>query len=167
METVAVEKPAKDKETLTAPERVGELIGIAIKLLMIAFFAAHQRLDTGFFTARFGTLEAVCLFGPLLVSLAGPTVRALTGQRRPARPFEALSGLSMAAGSLWLVIAFPFEFAHLGDVLPGGLSSLLNWVPNALGRIMLALQVAVGLITALVEAGKYMSHQGQTPAVSS
>jgi hypothetical protein len=146
-----------DKETLTLAERAGELAVIAAMLLLAGFFAYHQLARTGYFTAAFGPLEMLCLYGPIVVSFAAPIVRLATGQRNPARPLEAATSLFLGIGSLWLLIVFPFEFSHLGDVLPGPLHFLLGWFTNGLGRIALILQVIIGPVSAVLTMRKYAS----------
>lgn len=146
-----------DKETLTPAQRGGEVISVAVMLLVFSFFAAHQVTDTGFFTAKFGAMEMVCLYGPMLCSLAAPTVRAISGRRNPARPFEVVTNLFLALAALWLLVVFPFNFAHLADVLPAGMRFLLAWINNDIGRAVLILQIIVGTIWAVVTIVQFLS----------
>lgn len=137
-------------EILTSSQRVGGLAVVGAMLLVFGFFVLHQLTHTGFFTARFGTIEMVALYGPLLLAFAAPLVRAISGRRNPARPFEAATNLFLAAGSFWLVITFPFDFARLADVLPNGMRFIISWINNDVGRLVLMLQVIIGVITALL-----------------
>ncbi len=107
------------RELLSLPQRVAEPFFSAIALFILGgFFVAHQLLQTGFFTDRFGPVEMLCLYGPLILSLAAPLARALSGQRNPARPIEVATHLCAALAGLWLLRVFPFDFTHLADVLP-------------------------------------------------
>jgi hypothetical protein len=99
----------------------------------------------------------LALYGPILVSFAAPIVRALSGRHNPARPFEAATNLSLALGSLWLAIVFPFDFSHLPDVLPGAIRFILSWITNDIGRLVLILQVLIGLVTAPLTIFTYIS----------
>ncbi len=146
-----------EKEVLTAAQRGGELISVIVILLVFGFFAYHQVAHTGFFTAKFGAEEMVCLYGPILLSLAAPIVRAGTGRRNPARPFEVVTNVFLALAALWLLLVFPFNFAHLADVLPGALHFVLAWITNEIGKVVLILQIIVGTIWALVTTVKYLS----------
>jgi hypothetical protein len=146
-----------DKEVLTAPQRWVEIIIVVALLLLLGFFAYHQWANTGFFTARFGQLEMLCLYGPLLLALAAPAIRATTGRRNPGRPFEAATSLFLALGSLWLLIVFPFDYSHLADALPGAIHFVLAWVTNDIGKAVLILQVIIGPISAALTAWKYLS----------
>ena len=91
-----------DNEILTMPQRWLGLITDALMLLLLAFFAFHQWKITGFFTSKFGWIEMLALYVPILMSLVAPVQRFILGKRNPARPIEALSDLCLAIGPLWL-----------------------------------------------------------------
>lgn len=146
-----------DEPILTVAQRRSESLVIGAMLFVGGFFAYHQLSNTGLFTAKFGPLEMLALYAPILVSLAAPIVRALSGYRNPARPFDAATNLSLAIGSLWLVIIFPFEFSHLADVLPGAIRFGLSWITNDFGKLVLILQVILGLGTASATVYKYLA----------
>jgi hypothetical protein len=146
-----------DKEVLTAGQRWGELISVVAMLLLFGFFAYHQAANTGFFTAKFGALEMFCLYGPILVSLAAPVVRAVSGRRNPARPFDVVTYVFLAMAALWLLMVFPFNFSHLADALPGALHFVLAWITNEIGKVVLILQVIIGPISAILTTWKYLS----------
>jgi len=154
-----------DNETLTPTQRWTGLLVIVGMLLLAGFFAYHQFTNTGFFTAKFGSLEMLCLYGPILVSFAAPIARAMSGRQNPGRPFDAATNLSLAAGSLWLWIVFPFNFAHLGDVFPNALRFATSWITNDIGKLLLLLQAIIGPITALLTILKYLSIRRQSPAM--
>jgi hypothetical protein len=138
------------RELLSAPQRVAEPLFSAMALVVLGgFFVTHQRLETGFFTERFGPVEMLCLYGPLALSLAAPLTRALYGQRNPARPVEVVTHLCAALAGLWLVQVFPFDFTHLADVFPAEFQFLLAWISDGIGKFLLLLQVAVGVLAAL------------------
>jgi hypothetical protein len=44
---------------------------------------------------------------------------------------------------------FPFDFTHLADVLPAEVQFLLTWMSDGIGKFLLLLQVAVGVLAAL------------------
>ncbi len=161
MKTV-VEKT--DKEVLTTPQRWGEFISIIVMLLLCGFFVYHQVAHTGFFTAKFGAVEMFCLYVPILLSLAAPVVRAVTGHRNPARPFEVATNVFLAIAALWLLMVFPFNFSHLADALPGAIRFVLAWITNDIGKVVLILQVIVGTIWAFVTTMKYLSVRRREPA---
>lgn len=156
-----------DKEALTPAQRGGELVGIAIMLLVPGFFAYHQAANTGFYTARFGAMEMVCLYGPILFSFAAPVVRVVTGRRNPARPFEIVTNVFLALAAVWLLIVFPFNFAHLADALPAAIRFVLAWITNEIGTVVLILQIIVGTIMAVVTTVKYLSVRRREPVYPS
>ncbi len=149
-----------NKEILSPTARWAELLIVAALLLLFVFFAYHQFTNTGFFTSKFGVFEMVCLYGPILVSCSAPLVRALTRQRNIARPFEAAGDLCLACGSLWLLMIFPFQYAHFADVLPSALRFILAWVTDDVAKIVLALQVIVGIGSAFALTWQYLTRRG-------
>ena len=146
-----------DGEILTTSQRWLELSFDVPMILLFGFFAYHLRANTGFFTPQFGSLGMLCLYGPILVALAAPASRAWNGRRNPARPLDVVMQLSLAAGSLWLLIVFPFNFSHLAEVLPGPIRFLISWITDDIGKIVMILQVVLGPITALTTTLKYFS----------
>jgi hypothetical protein len=149
-----------DQERLSLPMRVGEVFLAGCMILLFGFFVVHQTQPTGFFTEKFGTLAMFWLYVPLLFGLCAPLIRAWTGHRNPARPFEAATSLFLAVGALWLLSVFPFNFAHLADALPEGLRFLLAWVTNGVGQFVLLLQIIIGVPTALLAMWRYFSFRG-------
>ncbi|MGE5333891.1 MAG: hypothetical protein ACM3N4_04260 [Nitrososphaerota archaeon] len=162
------EKP--DREVLNVPERVIEpMVTILIMGLLASFFAYHQIAATGFFTEQFGPFEMLCLYGPIVLSLAAPAVRALTGRRNPGRPLEVVTNVCMVLAALWFLRVFPFDFTHLADALPPALRFMLDWISNGIGRIILVLQVIVGSLVAVFTLLKFISvlgHHHHTHTVS-
>ena len=97
------------------------------------------------------------LYVPILVSFAAPIARAISGRLNPARPFEAATNICLAIGSLWLAIVFPFNFAHLTDVLPDALRFIFAWINNDLGRFVLMVQVIIGIVVTPLTIFTYFS----------
>ena len=156
-----------DNEVLTTAQRWLELSFDVAMLLLFGFFAYHQLTHTGFFTAQFGPLEMICLYGPIIVSLVAPIVRALAGRRNPARPFDVATNMSLAIGSLWLLIVFPLDFSHLADVLPAAVRFVISWITNDIGRIVLLLQVILGSVSSFLAIWKYLSIRRREPTTLS
>jgi hypothetical protein len=154
-----------DKEILSRSQRWTGLLIVAGMLLLFGFLTVHQLTNTGFFTEKFGSLEMVCLYGPIAVSLIAPIVRAVGRRQNPSRPFDAATNLSLAVGSFWLWIVFPFDFAHLGDILPSMLRFVTSLITNDVGKILLVLQFIGGPISALFTILKYFSVRRQAFSV--
>ena len=151
-----------ERDILSPLQRWLEAAIVVAMLLLFGFLAYHQWANTGFFTSKFGALEMICLYSPLFLGMAAPLIRFWTGNRQPARPFEAAGSLLLALGSLWLLIVFPFDFTHLADALPVGLRFLLAWVSDDIGKIPLVIQIITGPISALVTARTYFTISHQT-----
>ncbi|MBM3128906.1 MAG: hypothetical protein FJ009_09830 [Chloroflexi bacterium] len=152
----------RDNEILTPSQRWSGLATIAAMIVLLGFFAAHQLSHTGFFTDRFGSLEMLALYAPILISFAAPMVRAVTGRQNPARPFDAATNLSLAIGSLWLAIVFPFDFAHLTAVLPDAIRFIFGWITDDIGRFVLIAQVILGVIFAPLTMLTYFGRRAST-----
>lgn len=152
-----------EKEILTPPGRLGELVLVAFMFVLFGFFVYHQTTNTGFFTDKFGTLEMLALYGPILLGMAAPLSRALTGHRNPARPLEALGSLALALGSLWLLVVFPFDYTHLADPLPQGTRFIMSWISDNIGRLFLILQIIIGPIAAVIQMIKYLTYHPAGP----
>jgi len=152
-----VRKP--DHERLRVSDRVGELVSILAMALVFSFFAYHQAAQTGFFTDAFGPTAMLFVYGPIMLSVVAPLIRSFSGRRNPARPMEAVTNLFSAVAAIWLLMVFPFTFAHLADALPTSLQFLLAWVTNDIGRIVLLLQAIICPLVALVTVWQYLVHR--------
>lgn len=146
-----------DREILYPWQRWAELMTVFVMLLLLGFLGYHQVANTGFFTDKFRSLEMVCLYGPIIFSFIAPIVRAWTGRRNPARPFEIATNVFLALGSLWLLTIFPFNFAHLADTLPGPLHFILAWTTDGIGKVFLIFQIIVVSLAALATTWQYLS----------
>jgi hypothetical protein len=148
------EKEAR-RDYIKVSERGGEIVGIVAIVLIALFFYAHQAWTTGFFTSAFGPIEAFFLYGSILISTAGPLARFLTGRRNISRLPELMASIFWIAGSVWLLISFPFNFAHFGDVLPDYLQFLVSWITNDIAKIVLALGTLGGIVFTVLNAILY------------
>jgi hypothetical protein len=140
-----------DHEIVSAPQRVLEpIISIVAMVLIVGFYAYHQVMHTGFFTAGFGPLEMLCLYGTAVLAIVPPLTRAITGRRNPSRPLEAVDDLLLGVAALVLLLAFPFNFAHFADALPSQIRFMFGWLNNDIARIVLWLPLIFGPFAALV-----------------
>ena len=135
--------PYEDRGLSIAIVVAGVLIGL--------YFVAHQARSTGFFTATFGALEMLLLYGTLLYWIVTAAL-IIVGQKNHSRDLD-LGGLFFAAIAVaWLLVVFPFDLARLADTLPDSLRFLVQWISNDIARVLLALSFIVQLGLAIFSA---------------
>lgn len=129
------------------------VVGIAIvvaSILMVLYFVTHQTWSTGFFTATFGTLEMIMLYGSLIALIITAALEGIFGQRFLSRLFDVFGGIVFITISIaWLLVVFPFEFAYFADVLPDFLRFLVQWISNDIARALMVLIIIVTLGAAI------------------
>ena len=116
------------RERMRLSERGGEIFAVAAIVLVALYFYAHQAWSTGFFLPSFGPVESFFLYGSIIAGMAGPISRLVSGRRNISRLSELAASTLWVTGSVWLLAVFPFNFAHLADVLPDFLRFLLGWI---------------------------------------
>ena len=138
------EKEAR-RDRIGLSERGGEIFAVAAVVLVALFFYAHQAWSTGFFTPFFGPVEVLALYGSVLAGTAGPLSRLFTGRRNISRLPELAASAFWVAGAVWLLVVFPFNFAHLADVLPEFLRFTIAWITNDIARLFFILGMLGGI----------------------
>jgi hypothetical protein len=151
------EERGQQNEHLKDKQRFQELISVIIGLLFLAFYVYNQVENTGFFTSKFGTSEMFAFYGSILLSFLPPLARAAIGRRNPVRPLEALSNIFFAFSTLYLLVVFPFNFAHFPDALPAFVRFMFWWLTNDIARIIFALVFLALMISAVVNIVKYLT----------
>ena len=146
-----------EKDKMKQSERFGEFVGIVALFILTLFFVYHQLLSTGFFTTSFGLLEVILFYASIPIGIATGAVRIIKGSRNTARPLEVVSAVIWIATGFWLFLVFPFDFLHLGDVLPISLQFLLSWIPDWLGRCIIFLTGLIGTVNAIYIPSLYIS----------
>lgn len=151
-----VEKQAL-KDNMKNSQRGGELVGVIAIGLIALFFYAHQTQATGFFTSSFGATEAFLLYGAILIGMAGPISRFLTGKRNKSRPAELIASVFWIIASAWfLMVVFPFNFAHFADIVPDVLAFLVSWITNDIARVLIAIGMVGGIISVGINTALYI-----------
>jgi hypothetical protein len=133
------------RERMGLSERGGEIFAVAAIVLAALYFYAHQAWSTGFFLPSFGPAESFFLYGSILAGTTGPLSRLVTGRRNISRLPELAASALWVAGSAWLLAVFPFNFAHLTDVLPDFLRFLLSWITNDIAWVLFLLGILGGM----------------------
>lgn len=142
-----VEKQAL-KDNMKNSERGGEIVAVIVIGLVALFFYAHHTEETGFLTSSFGAIEAFLLYGTILIGMAGPVSRLLTGKRNKSRPPELIASVFWIVASVWfLMVVFPFDFAHFADVVPDFLAFLVSWITNDIARVLIAIGMVGGIVS--------------------
>lgn len=126
--------------TTRAGRLMGVLIPAAAVLLVIGFFAAHQIWSTGFFLPGFGVTMAWLFYASLLYTIV--LVATSTYRDKNSRTVFVVNlagAVLWTVTTVWLWIAFPFNFAHLADVVPSPLQFTLTWITPGIGKTLWAL----------------------------
>jgi magnesium-transporting ATPase (P-type) len=140
------------KTEIPSDERVTSIAIVVICVLFLFYSFAHYRLSTGFFTASYGTLEMVLLYGSIIYWIITSTVMIL-GRKDLSRDIDSFGGLIFATvGFAWVLIVFPFEFSYFSNVLPDFFRFLLRWISNDIARVLMLLAVIVHLVAAVYSA---------------
>jgi peptidoglycan biosynthesis protein MviN/MurJ (putative lipid II flippase) len=137
------EQANKEARTDKLPfsERMGQLVGIAGFIVVVLFIAIHQTRPTGFFTDDDGSTAAAVIYIMFAFGIVPLLVRFCLGRKNAARPFELVSFVPFLVGQLYLLAAFPFDFAHFADPLPRSLEFLLDWVSPSFAKLILVIGI--------------------------
>ena len=137
------------EDVIPYDERVVSIAIVVFGVLIVLCFVAHQMWPTGFFTATFGTLEMLLLYGSLIYWIVASAL-LLFGRKNLSRDFDVFGGLIfVTVGIAWLFVVFPFEFAYFADVLPDFLRFLVQWISNDIARVLMVLGIIVHLVLAV------------------
>ena len=141
---------AEADKVIPYKQRVVGIAIVVVSVLIVLYFVAHQMWSTGFFTATFGTLEMLMLYGSLIFMIVSAGLEGIFGQRLLSRLWDAFGGLIFATiGVTWLLVVFPFEFTYFADVLPDFLRFLVQWISNDIARVLMVLLIIVLLGVAI------------------
>ena len=126
----------------------GEIAALVAISAILAFFVTHELRDTGFYTVEFGPLERFLLFGAGGFAVSLIALRIVVRRKNMIRPLDFASMIMFVIAHVVLFVVFPFDFAYVGDALPGYLSWTVGWISDDLGAILLALGAVGGTIGA-------------------
>ncbi|HDP96477.1 MAG TPA: hypothetical protein ENN25_02155 [Euryarchaeota archaeon] len=147
---------AVKKDIIPLPDKIGQVVGMVFIVIFVAFFVKHQTDSTGFFTSEFGTAEAIVFYAAALFGLVTGSAKIVFGRKNRVRPIELIGNILWIVVSVWMLVVFPFDFAHLADVLPEYLQPLLDWVSNDIGRILVVLGTIGGFIALFITSMLYI-----------
>ncbi len=138
-----------EKDRMRIGERLGEVVGVFVSLLILLFFVENQARGTGFFTPAFKLPEQVLFYGPAAFGMLVGLARAVYGRRNAIRPLEIVQAAFLLTAAFWLYSVFPFNFAHFTDLLPGAVRPALFWTTDGVASIVLLL-AGIGSLANLV-----------------
>jgi hypothetical protein len=133
-----------DRDVLRSADRIVQLVGVILTLVVISFLALHWTGDTGFYTSEFTEPEALILLVPLLYGALPNLIRVIVGRKNVVRPLDALGILFFLLSALYFLSNFHFDMTHFADPLPGVLRFLIDWIDEGWARILLVIGVLGG-----------------------
>lgn len=136
------------EDDIPLDERVASIAIVVFGVFIALYFAALQTWSTGFFTATFGTLEMLLLYGSLIYWIVTSVV-LLFGCKNLSRDFDIPGLFFVTIGIAWLFMVFPFDFAYFTDVLPDFLRFLVQWISNDIARVLMVLGIILHLALAV------------------
>jgi hypothetical protein len=145
-----------EKDVIPYSERVGNIVGVVISVLVVLYFVAHQTWSTGFCTSKFVTVEMGLFYGSLVFGIVSTALRGLFGRKNLARLFDVFGLIFATVAIAWLFAVFPFNFAYFADVLPDFLRFLVQWISNDIARALMVLGIIVTLVMAVYSAIFYV-----------
>ncbi len=151
--TVA-EKEAK-RDRIKTGERIGNLIGIVLTIVVLWFFGDQLTSNTGFFTSAFGTGDQILFFAWIIVGVLPPLGRLIIGRKNAIRPVDIFMSAFFIVVSVYFLATFPFDFTHIADVLPSSLQGLLSWITNDFVKGLFVLGIVVSGIVIVYTALLY------------
>ena len=142
-----VKEEVENFDVIPSRDRVTGISIVVVFSLIVLYFVAHQIWSTGFFTARFGTLEMFLFYVSWIAWIVTGALEGLFGRKSLSRDFDAFGGIIFViVGITWLLVVFPFEFSYLADALPDFLRFLVQWISNDIARVLMILGIIVNLV---------------------
>ena len=133
--------------------RASEVVATTVvTILIFGFYMAHYAWSTGFFTSGFTPLLATLFFASVLYTLVNTTAKAITPRRDVLALIELVGAILFLTVAGWIFEAFPLNFTHVVDVVPGSVQFAFSWLTNDIGRIIVALVVLAGAIVVVVDS---------------
>jgi hypothetical protein len=149
------------QDRMRVSQRVGEIIGVFIAIIIFLFLYENQLRGAAFFTSSFGSLAQFYFYAPLFTGMILSFARAGYGRRNPIRPFDCLNNLFLAVAAFWLFSAFPFDFSRFGEMFPSSIQFIFGWLNNDIGHILLAFAGIVSLTNLVYTLFLYSAVRGQ------
>jgi hypothetical protein len=135
--------------------RVSEVVATTFfTALVFSFYIAHYVMSTGFFTSSFTPVLAAIFYTSVLWTIVNVSFKAVTPRKDIVALAELVGSVLFTVTAGWFFVAFPLNFVHVADVVPGPLQFLFTWLTNDIGRIIVALVFVASIIALAVNAVK-------------
>jgi hypothetical protein len=129
------------KDVLRLSDRMGQVVGAVISLLVALYFIDLYTSSSGFFTSSFTTADAILFFGIAFLGIIPGLARAVIGRKNVTRPLEIILSISILIATSWFLYTFPFDFSHLADALPSSLQFLLSWISDSIAKVLMVIAI--------------------------
>jgi hypothetical protein len=144
-----------DHPVMLGAARVSEVVATTFfTALVFGFYVAHYVMSTGFFTSSFTPLLAAIFYTSVLWTIVNVSFKAVTPRKDIVALVEFIGAVLFTVTATWFFVAFPLNFAHVADVVPGSLQFMFTWLTNDIGRILVALVFVASIIALAVDAVK-------------
>jgi hypothetical protein len=144
-----------DHTVMLGAARVSEVVATTFfTALVFGFYVAHYVMSTGFFTSSFTPLLAAIFYTSVLWTIVNMSFKAVTPRKDVVALAEFVGSVLFAVTAAWFFVAFPLNFAHVADVVPGSLQFMFTWLTNGIGRILVALVFVASIIALAVNTVK-------------
>jgi len=145
------------QDRLRISQRVGELIGVGVTLIVFSFLYGNQLRGAAFFTSQFGFEAQFLFYAPLFTGIVLSLGRAFYGRKNAVRPLDSVNALFLAFAAFWLLSLFPFDFTQFGSLFPAGVQGAFFWLNNDIGRALFLIAGVCSVINFLYTAVLYVA----------
>ncbi len=130
-----------EKDVLALPERIGQLVGVVLGLLVAWYFLDLYDSGSDFFTSDFDDLDAVLFFGIAFLGVVPGLIKAIMGRKNVVRPLDVTLSVAVLMAMAWFLYSFPFDFAYLSEGLPESLQFLLDWIGDEEAKFFMTIGI--------------------------
>jgi hypothetical protein len=135
-----------EKDVLALPDRIGQLVGVVLGLLVAWYFLDLYDSGSDFYTSNFNDLDAVLFFGIAFLGVVPGLIKVMMGRKNVTRPLDVALSLVVLIAMAWFLDTFPFDFTYLSEGLPESLQFLLDWVGDEEAKFFMAIGIVINLI---------------------
>lgn len=135
-----------ERDVLALPDRIGQMAGVVIGLLLAWYFLDLYDSGSDFFTSDFDGLDATLFFGIAFLGVVPGLIKAIMGRKNSVRPLDATLSVAILFVLAWFLYSFPFDFAYLSEGLPESLQFLLDWIGNEEAKAIMTIGLVVNLV---------------------